>query len=235
MSTLLALVTPAELSFELRAPGAWEWLALLGSYLLGAVPFGFVLARSLRGVDLREVGSGNIGATNAMRVLGKGWGAVAFLLDLAKGFVPVQVFAQLALSQELGSTWIAVLCGAAAVCGHVWPVYLGFKGGKAVATGMGAIIAIDPVVALGAALAWVVVHKLTGYVSLASLAMGVGFPSFALMRALQGAVGAELILGTSALAALILVRHRSNIARLLAGTEVRSSAPTEPKENETHA
>ena len=235
MSTLLALVTPAELSLELRAPGAWEWLALLGSYLLGAVPFGFVLARSLRGVDLREVGSGNIGATNAMRVLGKGWGVVAFLLDLAKGFVPVQVFAQLALSQELGATWIAVLCGAAAVCGHVWPLYLGFKGGKAVATGMGAIIAIDPVVALGAALVWVAVHKLTGYVSLASLAMGVGFPSFALMRALQGAVGAELILGTSALAAMILVRHRSNIARLLAGTEVRSSAPIESKENETHA
>ena len=208
---------------------------LLLTYMLASIPTGPILATLYADTDVTAHGSGNIGATNAMRVLGKGWGVAAFLLDFAKGFVPVKVFAQLALSQELGATWIAVLCGAAAVCGHVWPIYLGFKGGKAVATGMGAIIAIDPVVALGAALVWVAVLKLTGYVSLASLAMGVGFPSIALMRALQGAVGAELILGTSALAALIIVRHRSNIARLLAGTEVRSSTPVESKENETHA
>ena len=235
MPPLYAQLPLAALTLELRAPVGWEWAALAASYLLGAVPFGFVLARVLRGVDLREVGSGNIGATNAMRVLGKPWGVVAFLLDFAKGAVPASVLAPSALGAETGATWIAVACGAAAVCGHVWPVYLGFKGGKAVATGMGAILVIDPVVAIGAALLWVLVLKLTRYVSLASIAMGIGFPAVATWRAWRGAVGAELILGTSALAVLILVRHRSNIARLFAGTETRAGARIASKENETHA
>ncbi len=113
--------------------GASEAVGLVASYLLGAIPFGFVLVRLVKGVDLRTVGSGNIGATNAMRVLGKPLGLVAFLLDFAKGLVPVVVFAPLFASAP--STPLRVLMGAAAVVGHVFPIYLRFKGGKAVATG----------------------------------------------------------------------------------------------------
>lgn len=187
---------------------AWR---LLASYLLGAVPFGLVMCRVFRGVDLREVGSGNIGATNAMRVLGPPLGVLAFLLDFGKGYAPVALLG-------MGDPLLQVLCGAAAVCGHVWPIYLGFKGGKAVATGCGAIVAIDPVIALGATLAWLVVLLVSGYVSLASLAMGVAFPVLSAVREQP----LPVILGTAGLTLLIVVRHRSNMARLLEGTETRT-------------
>jgi acyl phosphate:glycerol-3-phosphate acyltransferase len=196
--------------FELTETTDLLWRLLL-SYLLGAVPFGLVMCRLIKGVDLREVGSGNIGSTNAMRILGPPLGAVAFLLDFGKGFAP--------------AAWIAsddprsmVLCGAAAVIGHVWPVYLRFKGGKAVATGCGAIVAIDPLIFVGAGLAWLAILLLSGYVSLASIAMGLAFPALAFLRDQPTSV----ILGTGALTLLILIRHRSNIARLLAGEETRT-------------
>ncbi len=192
------------------APASLAWRVLL-SYLLGAVPFGLVMCRVFRGVDLREFGSGNIGSTNAMRVLGKPLGVVAFALDFGKGFAPAAL---------LGAGHIEwqVICGAAAVCGHVWPVYLRFKGGKAVATGCGAILAIDPVICLGAGLAWLALLLLCGYVSVASLAMGFAFPLMAWWRGQP----LPVILGTSALTLLILIRHRSNMKNLMAGTESRA-------------
>lgn len=187
------------------------WWRLLVSYLLGAVPFGLVMCRVIKGVDLREVGSGNIGATNAMRVLGPPLGVIAFLLDFCKGYVPAAFLGG-------GEPEWQVLCGAAAVCGHVWPVYLRFRGGKAVATGCGAIVAIDPLIFVGATVVWLVVLLVTGYVSLASIAMGIAFPVTALWRDQPVSV----ILGTGALTLLIVIRHRSNLARLLAGTETRT-------------
>jgi len=219
----------------LTLPNGSEWLALLASYLLGAVPFGVVLVRVLKGVDLRTVGSGNIGATNAMRVLGRPLGVLCFALDFGKGWLPAWGFAAWlhAGGCELG--WLRVLCGAAAVCGHVWPVYLGFRGGKAVATGCGAITAVDPVVFLGGGAAWLLCLATTRYVGLSSIAMGVAFPLVAGWRSRTQPHGAELVWGTGALALLIVWRHRANIGRMLAGTESRAgksgrTASTDPNE-----
>lgn len=199
-------------------------LALLLSYLLGAVPFGLVLARTIRGVDLRSVGSGNIGATNAMRVLGKPLGVVAFLLDFAKGAVPVLWFADWvgAPLRSVDTPLLpAVLCGALAVVGHCFPIYLGFKGGKGVATACGAVVAIDWPVFVIAGLVWVAVAFGLRYVSLASLAMGATFPVVAYVRS-PGAP--TFVIGCALLAALIIVRHRANIQRLVQGVEPRMGA-----------
>lgn len=186
-------------------------IRLLLSYLLGAVPFGLVMCRVIKGVDLREHGSGNIGATNAMRVLGKPLGLLAFACDLAKGYLPVAFLGAGDLNWQ-------VACGTAAVCGHVWPVYLKFKGGKAVATGCGALLALQPWIVLCAGIAWLVTLMIAGYVSLSSIVMGLAFPAAAWWLGEEPAV----ILGSSGLTLLILVRHRSNITRLLAGTESRT-------------
>jgi glycerol-3-phosphate acyltransferase PlsY len=203
-------------------------LALCASYLLGAVPFGLVLGRVFVGVDLRTVGSGNIGATNAMRVLGKPLGIVAFLLDFVKGSVPVVLFAPwvgpppASLFGPDGPPLVAaVSCGAAAVLGHCFPVYLGFKGGKGVATACGAIVAIDWPVFVIAGLVWLALAFTLRFVSLASLAMGVAFPLVAYARRPDAPA---FVAGCAALSALIIVRHRANVARLLAGTEPRIGA-----------
>jgi glycerol-3-phosphate acyltransferase PlsY len=210
MATALPLPAPeTALSTPLVAG------AVLAAYLVGAVPFGWLMARLLRGVDLRQVGSGNIGATNAMRVLGKPLGIVAFLLDFAKGWAPVVLLGQ-------ADPGLEVACGAAAVCGHVWPVYLRFKGGKAVATSFGAITGIDPLVSLGAGLVWLVLLVTFRYVSLASVGMGLAFPALALWRSRGGGHPWVFPAATGALALLILARHRSNISRILAGQEPRS-------------
>jgi len=181
------------------------------AYFGGAVPFGFLMCRLLKGVDLRQVGSGNIGATNAMRVLGLPLGLLAFALDVLKGYAPV------ALLGEGDPLWQVAL-GAAAVVGHVWPVYLRFRGGKAVATGFGALLAIDPLIVLVAGGVWLVLLMVLGYVSVASIAMGLAFPITAASRGEPAVV----IAGTSLLTLLILVRHRSNMSKLLAGTEGRT-------------
>ncbi len=203
-------------------PSANEFGVLLLSYLLGAVPFGWLMTRVIKGVDLRTIGSGNIGSTNAMRALGKPLGVLAFLLDFAKGYVPAAFFAGWAATDPERLSLVRVLCGTAAVCGHVWPVYLRFKGGKAVATGCGGIVAIDPMIFVFSGLAWVGTLAVTRYVGLASMVMGVTFPIFAWSR--KGEVrgyGMELVVATAALAVLILWRHRANIGRMLAGTESR--------------
>lgn len=226
----LALELPLPATAAVVWPQGAEWAALLPSYLLGAVPFGFVMARALRGVDLREVGSGNIGSTNAMRALGKPLGVVAFLLDFAKGVVPALLFAWWFSAGDAVAPMLRVLCGGAAVCGHVWPVYLRFRGGKAVATSFGAVTAIDPVVGVAAGVGWFVSLKLFRFVGLASIVMGACFPLAALARALAGGPGGwPLVVGTALLFGLILSRHRANIARMRAGTEPRAGCghPTE--------
>jgi glycerol-3-phosphate acyltransferase PlsY len=194
------------------------------------VPFGLLLARLLKGVDLRTIGSGNIGATNTMRALGRPWGVFAFLLDLAKGWLPAFWFAALASSAE-GRQLASVLCGAAAVVGHCFPVYLRFRGGKGVATACGAMVAIDPLVFLIGGSVWLLAALALRYVSLASILMGVTFPLAAWWRHPDGL---PLVLGASALTVLIIVRHRANIARMLAGTEPRMGAAQALAQEEPH-
>lgn len=206
---------------------------ILVAYLLGAVPFGLLLAR-LKGVDIRKVGSGNIGATNVLRSVGKPWGIATFALDALKGFVPAFVFP--IVGSRLGSHFQslelpAVLCGVAAILGHNFPVYLGFKGGKGVATSAGALLGLAPLaVAIGMAV-WAVFFFTLRYVSLASIvaALSIVVSGWALYR------GGGLLLPVvlTVLGALVIARHHANIRRLLNGTESRFARKAKGAESET--
>ncbi len=190
---------------------AW-WM--LASYLLGSVPTSYLAAKLGAGIDLRERGSKNLGATNLYRVLGWKYAVPVGAFDVAKGAVPVAVFGSLAG----GEAWVPVLLGVAAVIGHVYPVFMKFRGGKGVATAAGAVLALAPV-ALGiSAAVWVVILVATGYVSLASMLGALVFP-FA-VRLTDPDNVYTLSVGI-VLAAFIVVTHRSNIRRLLAGEENR--------------
>jgi len=208
------------LSLLAAAPSTPEALAVVCAYLLGAVPFGLLFA-SMKGVDLRAFGSGNIGATNTVRALGKGWGYTAFFLDLGKGWFPAFVLAPWLAASPDRVLALQVVCGAAATLGHCFPVYLRFKGGKGVATGCGAMVAIDPVIFLVAGVIWLIALFTSRYVGLASILMGISFPISAAVRREPGGSW-WLVIGAILLTLLILVRHRTNIARMIAGTEPKS-------------
>ena len=206
-----------QIALESTAAAFPLWVGTLVSYLLGATPFGFLFAR-MKGVDLRRVGSGNIGATNTIRAIGKGWGLTAFFLDFAKGWVPVVLLTPL-VATDFEPSLVPVLLGAAAVVGHCFPVYLGFRGGKGVATACGAIVGRDPFVFLGAGAVWLLVMLTARFVGLASILMGITFPILAWTR---HPADRPFWLGASLLTVLILLRHRTNLVRMLAGTEPRS-------------
>lgn len=212
-------------------PRMVTWLLwLLGAYLLGSVSFALILGK-LNGVDIRTLGSGNVGATNLGRALGKKWGITCFLLDLGKGLIPVVGYRLTLLVNDIEPAgaeqmlqWLAV--GVAAVIGHVFPVFLKFKGGKGVATSAGALLGFWPVLtvpALAAGLVWLAVTKLTAYVGLASVAAAASLPLFVVGFALATGYNADEIIvcgGVSTLlAGLVIVRHKSNLKRLREGTE----------------
>jgi glycerol-3-phosphate acyltransferase PlsY len=179
-----------------------------------------VLGFLVGGVDIRKQGSGNIGATNVGRALGRPWAITAFFLDCAKGWAPA-FFLPHCFPDE--SFWaLRVLYGFAAVCGHVWPVYLRLRGGKGVATLCGAVVAIDPVVFLGGGAVWLATLLVTRYVGLSSMLMGLSFPFLSAWRLAGEDYASEVIWGTALLSALVFVRHRANIGRMLAGTEPRA-------------
>lgn len=207
----------APMIFWLHLTG---WLAL--AYLVGALPFGLLLAR-LNGVDIRTVGSKNIGATNVYRCVGKGWGILTFALDAVKGLVPALVFPMLGKNglpvfQGLENSF-GLLCGVAAILGHNFPIYLGFKGGKGVSTSAGVLIGVAPAAVGVGALAWAVVLVATRYMSLASIggALAVPVAGWFFYRAQGLTVPVVLML----LGAMVILRHNANIRRLLAGTENR--------------
>jgi glycerol-3-phosphate acyltransferase PlsY len=188
---------------------------LVASYLLGAIPTSYLAGRLFRGIDLREHGSRNLGATNLYRVLGWRYAVPVGLFDAAKGLVPVLVFAPRVSSSEV----FALVCGLTAVLGHVFSVFVGFKGGKGVATAAGVMLGLAPV-ALGVAIAvWVALVFLTGYVSLGSIAAAAVFPIAVLL--LEPPVQPVMLWLDVAVAAAIIWFHRGNIQRLLKGTENR--------------
>lgn len=194
-------------------------LVVVGSYLLGSIPFGYVLPRIFRKEDIRKVGSGNVGATNVFRIYGRWLGVPVAVLDVLKGLVPAVV------GLSLGSDWLAIAAGAAAMIGHARPIWLGFsKGGKMVATAGGVSLALAPFAALSCLLLWLVVFLLTKYASLASLAAAVALPLATV------ALGASWpIVGFAAAACLAVVAlHRQNVARLLAGNEPRFNRTAKP-------
>lgn len=192
---------------------AFPWLA--ASYLLGAIPTSYLAGRVFRGIDLREHGSRNLGATNLYRVLGWRYAVPVGLFDAAKGLVPVLVFAPRGSSSEL----FAMICGLAAVLGHVFSVFVGFRGGKGVATAAGAMLGLAPVALALSAGVWVALVFATGYVSLGSIAAAAVFP---LAVAVLEPPDQPLVLWLDVgLAAAIIWFHRPNIRRLLNGTENR--------------
>jgi acyl phosphate:glycerol-3-phosphate acyltransferase len=209
-------------------------LSLMG-YICGATPFGYIAAKLLRGIDIREHGSRNIGATNVIRVCGKGIGIPVFLLDVGKGWLPAW-FAQHWLASHgadvTTSTLTSILAGIAAVLGHNFTFWLKGQGGKGIATSAGALLGTAPI-ALGVALlVWLVLVKVTRYVSLASMGAGLAVPvTMVVMMARSGLWNGWLLGFGVVLATLAIVRHKANIQRLLTGTEnrvgaVKAAAPT---------
>ena len=213
---------------------------IVAGYLLGSIPFG-LLAGWMKGIDVRRHGSGNIGATNVFRVLGRGWGIAVFFCDAAKGFFPVLLGRGLTAS---ASAWIAsgelyssgpalpplggaILGGLCAILGHTFPIWLGFKGGKGVATSLGVVIGLAPLAAGIALVVWIAVFGVTRYVSLASMTAAVSVP---IVVALQPSSPDKwpLFVLCAAVASLILYRHRPNIQRLLQGTEHRFGKQKQP-------
>jgi len=209
-----------------------KWLILIiGAYLLGSVPFGLLIAR-LHGIDLRRVGSGNIGATNVVRALGRKWGTFCFLLDVCKGLVPMLIPPHLGLTQSPPSPlqlfgWLAA--GTAAILGHIFPIYLKFKGGKGVATSLGVVLGLWPyltICGLAALLIWLLAAFLWRYVSLASILAAAAFPllllaAIALRHDWTFQTLWPLFLVALPMPALVIWRHRANIQRIRAGTESR--------------
>lgn len=196
--------------------------ALLTAYLLGSIPFGYLIVKMTTGKDVRTSGSGATGATNVLRTSGKTAGLMTFLLDIAKGFLAV-LAARLIIGVGVWETnWIIAGAAFAAIVGHVFPVWLGFKAGKGVATGVGVFLAISPLAVVCALTVFAIILKLTRYVSLGSIIAsvlmlpfilfwnGVVFPSPDLIQML-GAI--------TPVVALIVLKHTDNIKRLMAGTE----------------
>jgi acyl phosphate:glycerol-3-phosphate acyltransferase len=192
---------------------ALPWL--IASYLLGAVPTSYLAARLFRSIDLREHGSRNLGATNLYRVLGWRYAVPVGLLDAAKGLVPVLVFAPRVSSSEL----FALVCGLVAVVGHVFSVFVGFKGGKGVATAAGVMLGLTPAALGVAVLVWAALVYLTGYVSVGSIMAAAIFPLAVYL--LEPPDQAAMLWLDIAVAAAIIWFHRGNIQRLFKGTENR--------------
>ena len=193
------------------------------AYLLGSIPFGLILVRLFRNEDIRQQGSGNIGATNVIRSGSKGLGAVTFLLDAAKGFFAVVFAWQLAVHMHQTQFEAQNLAATAAICaivGHIYTVWLGFKGGKGVATGFGVFLGIAPLSALVALLAFILVFAISRYVSLASIIAAIVLPLAALLRHHEP-LTPLMIAAVIVLPLLIIAKHHANIRRLVAGTEYR--------------
>ncbi len=212
-------------------------ILIIGSYLLGSIPFGLLIAKA-HGKDLRSIGSGNIGATNVSRALGRKWAYLCFGLDVLKGLLPM--LATLSLARPLSTQsptervvllWLWLAVGCAAILGHIFPIYLKLKGGKGVATSFGVALGLWPYYTICASFAvavWAVVVLIWRYVSLASIAASVTFP-LVLILAIILSPGWDfadlwpLLIAATAIPLMVIVRHRENIKRLIAGTESKIS------------
>jgi glycerol-3-phosphate acyltransferase PlsY len=193
----------------------WEFVVFgVGAYLLGSIPSGLIVGRMARGIDIRDYGSGKTGFTNAVRTIGVKWGALVLVVDLAKGALPVAL--AIAVSDE---PYVATVAGLAAVIGHDWPIYVGFRGGRGVATSFGALLAMNPIAAgalLPVGLALVAVTRI---MSVMSVGMApVAAVVFVVLSALGLQPWAYAVYAVIA-AALLVALHRENLRRLLAGTE----------------
>ncbi len=201
------------------------------AYLLGSVPFGLLISKA-KGIDIREHGSGNIGATNVVRVLGWKWGLPVFILDILKGFLPTYYV----WNYTDADFYIAIIVGILAILGHIFPVYLKFKGGKGVATGLGVFLGLSPLPTLGAVLIFVIMFLLTGYVSVGSLSAAFSLPIWILIyNYVKGefyAYPLYFVFVAILVSAFVFYTHRKNIKRLLNGEEMRILYKNKGKGNE---
>jgi len=201
-------------------------LAIIAAYLLGSIPFGLLIAKA-HGKDLRLIGSGNIGATNVSRALGRKWAYFCFVLDVLKGLIPMLVTMLIAKPDSVLTLWLWLAVGCAAIMGHIFPIYVKFKGGKGVATSFGVALGLWPyftVCALFFAVTWVVVVLIWRYVSLASITASLTIPIVLIVAIILtpgwsfGNLWPVLIIAF-AIPVMVIIRHLENIKRLLAGTE----------------
>jgi acyl phosphate:glycerol-3-phosphate acyltransferase len=194
------------------------------AYLIGSFPTGYLVGR-LRGIDVRNVGSGNVGATNVTRVLGKQFGYPVFAVDFFKGLAAVLLAVAIAHRFQIalvGSDLCAATGGIFAVVGHSYPVWLGFNGGKGVATSLGVIFGISWIAALIMCSVWIIVFKATRYVSVASIAAAIALPVAMMTQLFLHQLRSPVLVYFSlCLAAIVVLRHRSNLSRLINGTEPR--------------
>ena len=203
--------------------GVWI-LWIVGAYLVGSIPFGFLVGK-MRGKDIRTLGSKNIGATNVYRTVGKAWGILAFVCDFLKGLLPT-----LAAQRYGNADWLPLAVGIMTVAGHMWTCFMKFKGGKGIATGFGMLVALTPVLVLAAFAVWVVVMLVSHYVSLGSivaaafLMVTVWLPwcdwfRCCMLRNCKGYHDLPLCIVVSALCAFAIWKHKKNIVRLLSHAE----------------
>lgn len=204
----------------------WILSGIIGSYLIGSIPTGYIFGRALKGIDIRNHGSGNIGATNALRVLGKRTGICVLALDILKGFLPVMIFGAIIMEKTAFSAEQSLLpLALAAICGHIWTVFLNFNGGKGIATTLGALIGLafkipglNNVLAL-LLLTWLLFFILTRMVSLASIISSLAMPVYMALYAQP-----KIILASGILLSLFsLYRHKGNMKRIIEGTEKKLS------------
>jgi acyl phosphate:glycerol-3-phosphate acyltransferase len=195
------------------------------AYLLGSIPFGYLIVKARAGEDIRERGSGNIGAANVARNAGLALGVLTLLLDAAKGYGAVLIANRLADGNSNNARWM-MAAAIAAVVGHMFPVWMGFKGGKGVATSLGVFVPICREAVLAALVLWVLVVAFWRYSSLGSIAAAAAMPVFVyLLYAPRHAPPAYITLATMFIAVLVLWKHRENIERLIAGDEPRLKLP----------
>jgi len=183
------------------------------AYFIGSIPFGFLLTKLIKDIDIRQVGSGNPGATNVARVLGKPYGVLVFFLDMLKGFLSVYFFDR--LFSGYGHNLALILCGVGVICGHTFPIFLGFKGGKAAATGCGVFLWLAPVPLFIALAVWSLTVFISRYISLGSMISSIALVASIILFG----HGLYLTLFSIFISILLIIRHKSNIKRILNGTE----------------
>jgi glycerol-3-phosphate acyltransferase PlsY len=197
------------------------FVVLVASYLIGAIPFSYLAGRAIKGIDLRDHGSGNLGATNTFRMLGAKWAVVVLLLDVAKGLVPVLFAGRVELGGDVAVHWMRLAAMFGAILGHLFSPYVRFSGGKGIATSAGAFLALAPWAFLGSFVLFVLVFAWRRIVSLASLSAAVTLPLWVYLAGRTGLAESHwsTLAVSTIIMAVVVLKHRANIRRLMSGTE----------------
>lgn len=196
-------------------------VVLVASYLIGAIPFSYLAGRAIKGIDLREHGSGNLGATNTFRMLGAKWAVAVLLLDVAKGLVPVLLAGRVELGGDVAVQWLRLAAMFGAILGHLFSPYVRFSGGKGIATSAGAFMALAPWAFLGSFVLFALVFAWRRIVSLASLSAAVTLPLWVYLAGRTGLAESHwsTLAVSTIIMAVVVLKHRANIRRLMSGTE----------------